>query len=73
MTGGSNQILTVEQLADATGYERWGDISRSLQQHGIHYFIGKGGRPWTTVDLVNAAGGLNPSQQNTEYYSPDIV
>lgn len=68
------RVLTGRELAAITGYDRWGDITRSLNEQGIKYFLGKGGRPWTTIDLVNAAGGLNPNggmQQG--FYSPDDI
>jgi hypothetical protein len=72
---GSSRLLSAAQLMQVTGYERFGDLTRSLDQQGIRYFIGKGGRPWTTVDLVNAAGGLNPDGQSSreQYYGVDIL
>ena len=51
-------ILTTEQLLEATGFERVADLTRILNEQNIRYFWGKGGRPWTTLDLVNAASGL---------------
>lgn len=67
--------MNAEQLMEATGYDQWGGVMRSLRQQGIRYFIGKGGRPWTTVDLVNAAGGLRPGGASDEEqpYNPDDV
>jgi hypothetical protein len=54
--------LSTKALLDVTGYERVGDLRRSLDNQRIPYFLGKGGAPWTTIDLVNAAKGL---QTNT--------
>ncbi len=54
-------ILTCDALLVATGFNRIGDMRRALDQAGIRYFLGKGGTVWTTMDLVNAAGGLAPS------------
>lgn len=51
-------VLTCEQLLATTGFERVGDLRRSLDQQGIRYFLGRGGAVWTTVDLINAAGGM---------------
>lgn len=52
-------VLSTEALMGATGYERVGDLRRSLDDQHIPYFLGKGGAPWTTIDLVNSAKGLN--------------
>lgn len=69
-----SRMLSVEDLAAVTGYDRWGDITRSLNEQGIKYFIGKGGRPWTTIDLVNAAGGLDQNGgMQPLFYSPDSI
>lgn len=54
-------ILTCDDLMRATGFERVGDMRRALDQAGIRYFFGRGGKVWTTMDLVNAAGGLVPT------------
>lgn len=52
-----NVILQFEDLQRITRYTRVGDVVRSLRQQGIVVFFGKGGEPWTTIDLVNQAGG----------------
>lgn len=54
-------LLSCEDLLFATGFERVGEMRRALDQAGIRYFLGRAGRPWTTMDLVNAAGGLVPT------------
>lgn len=67
-------ILTADELLSGTGYERDGDVKRMLDQQGIHWFPGKDGRPWTTIALINKAGGLFPgvgSAATTQPYSPD--
>ena len=51
-------LLSTEELLGTTGYDRVGDLRRSLDDQRIPYFLGKGGAPWTTIDLVNAAKGL---------------
>lgn len=65
--------LNTEQLLSVTGYDRPADLCRSLEKQGIRYFKGKGGKPWTTLDLVNAAAGLAPANQarEPELLSPD--
>ena len=62
----SPYILTTEELQKLTGYDRPRDIERCLRDQGVRYFHGKKG-PWTTVDLVNAAGGL------VQYRPPENV
>lgn len=54
-------IVTAEQLLEVTGYDRVGDLCRALDQQGIRYHRGKGGKPWTTLHLINAAAGLAPT------------
>lgn len=54
-------LLSSEDLLLVTGFERIGDMRRALDQAGIRYFFGRGGTVWTTMDLVNAAGGLVPT------------
>jgi len=53
-----NAILRLPDLAEITGYTRAGDVERCLREQGIKVFRGKGGAPWTTLALVNAAGGI---------------
>lgn len=50
-------LLQTTVLKRITGYERSGDVERCLKEQGITIFYGKNG-PWTTLDLINAAGGL---------------
>ena len=70
-----SRILTHEQLTLLTGYGRAGDLRRVLGAQGIRCFYGKGGRIWTTIDLVNAAAGLLPSGSTSEpeAYRPEDV
>lgn len=51
-------ILTHTDLAELTGYMQGADIARCLRSQGIHVFNGKQGRVWTTIQLINMAGGL---------------
>lgn len=67
-------ILTADELLSATGFDRDGDLKRLFDQQGIRWFPGKGGRPWTTIALINKAGGLYPgvgSAATTQPYDPD--
>lgn len=52
-------VLTTDDLKKITSYERAGDVEQCLKKQGIRFFLGKNG-PWTTIDLINAAGGLRP-------------
>lgn len=50
--------LSTSDLLELTDYDSVGALRRSLDEQGVAYFLGKGGKPWTTIDLVNAAKGL---------------
>lgn len=65
-------VLPFADLAAAYGYSRAADVRRCLTRDGIRYFEGKDG-PWTTLDLVNAAGGLRAGTAVSEAdpYDPD--
>lgn len=54
-----NGVLLTADLQAITQYTRISDVRRCLDEQGIRYFWGRGGI-WTTIDLVNAAGGLRP-------------
>ncbi|GLK88336.1 DUF4224 domain-containing protein [Pseudomonas turukhanskensis] len=68
MTGG--RLLSFEDLQRTTGYTRRSDIERSLRSQGIRFFYGRN-VIWTTVDLVNYAGGLRPNTDDK--YGPEIL
>lgn len=59
-------ILTCDDLKKITGYQRAGDVTRCMRDQGVHVFNGKHG-PWTTLDLINKAGGIitGPLEGNT--------
>lgn len=50
-------ILEFEDLKRITGYTRLADVERCLSNQGVRVFFGRGG-VWTTLDLINAAGGI---------------
>lgn len=52
-------VLNCEELLRLTGFQRVADMQRCLDEQGVRYFKGRGGELWTTVDLLNAAGGLS--------------
>lgn len=66
-------IIDTEQLLAATDYDRVGDLRRSLDDQRIRYFLGKGGKPWTTIDLINAAAGLVPGKPYNEKIGSEIL
>lgn len=70
MTNG--KILSCEELRAVTGYQRPADIERCLFEQGIKTFRGRLG-PWTTLDLINQAGGLRTTADNDDSYSADIL
>ena len=67
----NSSIVTCDELRVITGYSRPADISRTLREQGIKVFAGRNG-PWTTLDLINSAGGIHAAANN-EAYSPTIL
>ncbi|AUF99774.1 hypothetical protein CXQ81_03925 [Pseudomonas sp. 09C 129] len=67
---GATGVLTFEDLKRITGYVRRADVERTLHDQGIRLFRGRTG-PWTTVELINQAGGLRPAPQ--EQYGVEIL
>ncbi|MGV8887722.1 DUF4224 domain-containing protein [Pseudomonas sp. LT1P18] len=63
-------VLTFEDLQCITGYQRRSDVERTLIDQGVRLFRGRTG-PWTTLELINQAGGINPARD--EKYPPDIL
>ena len=68
----NSHLIDTMQLSTITGYERCADITRCLRDQGIAFFHGKNG-PWTTLDLINAAGGLKSTGVDGSLapYDPD--
>lgn len=69
---GLSRVLTFEDLQLLTGYRRRADVERALVAQGIKLFRGRLG-PWTTIDLVNQAGGLSAMGSRDDQYSPEIL
>ncbi|RXT60407.1 DUF4224 domain-containing protein [Pseudomonas syringae] len=63
-------VIGFEELQRITGYTRRADVEKALRGEGIRIFLGRKG-PWTTVDLVNQAGGLKPLDRDK--YDAEIV
>ncbi|MBZ5875977.1 DUF4224 domain-containing protein [Chromohalobacter israelensis] len=53
----NSAVLSCEELKAITGYQRPADVARCLREQGVRVFNGRTG-PWTTLDLINQAGGL---------------
>ena len=70
MSGPTSGVLTFEDLKVITGYARRADVERTLHAQGIRLFRGRTG-PWTTLELVNQAGGLKAVTQ--EQYGVEIL
>ncbi|SSV15134.1 Uncharacterised protein [Acinetobacter baumannii] len=66
----TSSVLTFDDLKRITGYVRRADVERALHEQGIRTFRGRAG-PWTTVELINQAGGLQPATQ--EQYGVEIL
>jgi hypothetical protein len=60
-------IVESEDLYAILKLERAGDVVRCLRKQGIAVFIGKGGEPWTTIELINQAGGLKAANADETY------
>jgi hypothetical protein len=65
-------VLTFPDLQLLTGYRRRADVERTLTSQGIRFFCGRIG-PWTTIDLVNHAGGISGTDHQSGLYSPEIL
>lgn len=65
-----NGVLSTAELKALTGYDRVGDVRRCLERQNIRFFFGKDG-VWTTIGLVEAAGGLVPGAADPEILPPD--
>jgi hypothetical protein len=52
-----SQLVNLEQLKIATGYDRPGDVEKCLKKNGVRFLYGKSGI-YTTMDALNAAMGL---------------
>ena len=70
MGNSSSDVLSFEDLQRITGYQRRSDVERTLLEQGIRMFRGRTG-PWTTIDLINRAGGVGRGRQ--ERYDADIL
>ncbi len=51
----ADHLLTEESLMEWSGYQRRADIMHWLDDRGIPYWLGKGGRICTTQAAVDAA------------------
>lgn len=65
-------IVSCEQLREITGYKGTIAIAKCLRKQNIPFFYSKNG-PWTTIDLINKAGGLKPQKSDAETYNPDNI
>jgi hypothetical protein len=59
-------LVKFEDLQSITGYERAGDIEQALRSQGIKFFHGKAKTVWTTMDLINAAGGAGGNKEQRD-------
>jgi hypothetical protein len=70
MNSRSDNVLAFADLQRITGYQRRSDVERTLREQGIQIFRGRTG-PWTTLDLINQAGGMKPNA--TDRYDAHIL
>lgn len=64
-------IVETDDLCAITGYDRPGAAAKCLRDQGIRVFDGKRG-PWTTVGLIEAAGGVKPASSNDPLRPEDV-
>lgn len=67
---GADHILNTQDLQARLGCETAGEVKRLLRKDGIAYF-GLRDKPWTTIDLINAAGMKKTDAQNDEVTEDD--
>lgn len=70
MNNSTPGVLTFQDLQQITGYQRRSDVERTLIDQGVRIFRGRSG-PWTTIDLINRAGGIKPDSDDR--YGADIL
>ena len=51
-------ILYLEDLREMTGGDTPVQVTNRLKSDGIKVFNTKGGKPYTTIQAINAAGGI---------------
>jgi len=68
----SPNIITLDQLKAATGYDSAGGVERCLRKNGVRFLYGKTGI-YTTVDALNAAMGLLKEQQTNNNQEIEIL
>ncbi len=59
----NSNIVTFEELKKILDYEDQRQIIACLTENKIPFRKGKRGRPWTTVDAINSAMGINIATQ----------
>lgn len=64
-------VLDFATLRAITGYQTQPAVERCLKSQGIRYFFSRQG-VWTTLDLVNAAGGIKQAANADTYQPGDI-
>lgn len=68
----SQTVLSCEDLKQITGYQRAGDVARCLRDQGVRVFNGRSG-PWTTIDLINQAGGLRHGHDDDDLDPRQVI
>lgn len=66
------KVLDTDDLKAITGYQRGADAARCLREQGVMVFNGRRG-PWTTIDLINQAGGLVQGAHQEELEPRQII
>lgn len=64
-------IVETEDLCEITGYARPADAAKCLRSQGIRVFDGRRG-PWTTVGLIESAGGVRAANAADQLKPEDL-
>lgn len=67
----TQNVLNCDDIKEITGYQRPADAARCLREQGVVVFNGRRG-PWTTIDLINKAGGIEAAP-GKELSPSDII
>lgn len=65
-------LISCKELMAITGYRRPADVARCLREQGVHVFEGRNGC-WTTLDLINRAGGIEAGETADEPLKADDI
>lgn len=57
------QLISIEELKEATGYKNTSDVEKCLQRNGVRMMYGRKGHIFTTIEAINESLGLTSNDQ----------